>query len=154
MAVAKKATVTAFNLRPIVGGNAKVVEINVLNQNLGIENIKTAFGILIEVGQAIDDFRQTGFNIANGLDFVFTLGQYVGKLDVFKKSLAEFRDLDTAESVQVSKHIKQKFDISNDELEARIERIIDLLPRTYLHVRETVDLVLEWGVAVRGLKTA
>lgn len=121
--------------------------------NLGIDNIKKAFDIVIEVGEDIADLFPDP-SVMGGLQFALGLGGYAAQIHVFKTALAEFRDLTVKESQAVADYIRERFDIANDQLEATIERVISLIPRTYAFVRDGIELGGDWTAVVRSIRPA
>ena len=75
-------------------------------------------------------------------------------VEVFKRALAEFKDLDAKEAQQVTQHMKQRIDLDNKALEAKIEAGIDLLERTYAILPILIDLGTDWVEWIGDWKTA
>lgn len=129
----------------------KIVKLSV--GEMGIENIKTSFTALIQVGEKIEKLF-ANFSIGNAFTFGIELFEMRSTLPIFKLALQEFKDLTPSESLELSNHFKNEFDISNNELEAKIEKVIELIPATYTHIKNSIDLGIDWADTLKSLKKA
>lgn len=109
--------------------------------SLGIETLKTTSVNILELGKTFADVFEDGkFNI---LTESFQLGKsLVSELPAIikngKAALAELKDLTPAEAKELAAHIQQKFDIANDQIEAKIEHALDLIVKLYETIKEVV----------------
>lgn len=122
-----------------------------------VDSIKKSFELIIEIGTAIVALVKD-FSLAKAAALIFELADFKTFLPIFKEALNEFKEgITPAESKEISDHIKDKFDIPNDELEERIEKIITLIPNTYDYLKSTfvtgAELYGDWKEAFKGLKT-
>ena len=124
---------------------------------LGIENLKMILEFLVTflVGltQAIKDRAYT--QIAA---LIFTLLRYGNIVALAKMAWDEFKDLSAEESALVSAHFAKVFDLRDDELEAKIEQAVAIIPVAYDIVNDTLDLVSRgqgiWAQLVDIFKSA
>lgn len=106
-------------------------------EKLGIENLKLVFAfILVTVNMVIDLVKK--FNYAKALSLAFHIGENLSIVDSAKAALAEFRDLDVAESNELAAFLGDEFDIADDNLEARIEEAVFLLPEGYALLKTNI----------------
>ncbi|MEO1413485.1 MAG: hypothetical protein AAFW73_26640 [Bacteroidota bacterium] len=104
---------------------------------LGVTNIKKSFGFLLNIaGKSFD--LAANFSWGEAVDLGFTLAGAQGMRPVFKAALAEFKDLDEAESREVTAFVEERFDIENNNLEATIEDGIELLPEIYATFQQNI----------------
>lgn len=98
--------------------------------NLGIDSLKKVLAfLLLTSGMIVDLVRN--FSYTRALSLAFHIGENLDIVSIGKEALAEFRDLSVAESQDLSDYLGQEFDIENDQLEARIEEGINLIPEGY-----------------------
>ncbi len=122
-------------------------------EKLGIDNINKSFDVIV-------DITELGIQISEKFDyklliqFGLKITMHGNLVQVFKKALAEFKDLSAKESKLVAKHIKDRVDLKNDELEQRIESGIDLIERTYVMLPTIVDLGSDWVEWIRSWRAA
>ena len=122
-------------------------------EKYGIQDLKTVISALFEIREQIHDLI-TNWSIPKAIQVAFELVEYKTVLPKFQQAWLQLKDLSTSESQEVAAHIKLNFDIANDDLEAKIETGIDLIPKTYIHIKESVLLVQEWGDFFKGFKPA
>jgi hypothetical protein len=97
-----------------------------------LENIKKAFTSVLELSQDIIPLFDDGkISKTELIGLLFIAPKIPGVVEDTRKALPAFKKLTPAGAVEVSEHVKQKFDIANDELEARIELGLDLLTICY-----------------------
>ena len=130
---------------------AKVIALST-NEKLGVGNIKTSFTVLLELREDISDLIKS-WSIAKAIELVFDLADYKSVLNTFKQAWLEFKDLDPGEAKELADHFNEKFNIPNNELEAHIENGIDLIPKTYAHIKDTIKLGGEWSEFFKGFKS-
>ncbi len=105
---------------------------------LGIDNLKLVFAfILVTVNMVVELVKN--FNYAKALQLAFHIGENLSILDTAKAALAEFRDLDVAESNELAVFLGEEFDIADDNLEARIEEAVFLLPEGYALLKTNIS---------------
>ncbi len=111
------------------------------SEKLGIENIKKMFLIILTISASIVKLSKK-FNYRILIELGLEIVSYGNIVDVFKESLKEFRDLDPQEAKQVALDAKRKFDIEDDELEARIEKGIDIIEEGF----QIIPQAIKWGL--------
>lgn len=115
-----------------------------MGDKYGTANVKKVLDLVVElanvVGLSIRDGKITTGNVALLLDEVFALKDF--DLEQFK---FEFAELSADERSELLEHLKVKFDLPNDAVEARIERGAFLASRL-------VELVPEFISFGKGLR--
>jgi len=97
---------------------------------IGIENIKKAVSLVLTVGEDVakgladNDKLDLSEYIGIGIDLV---GGVPGVVKNFKDIKAEFSDLTAEEKNELIEFVKADFDIPQEEIEAKIEKAIDLI---------------------------
>lgn len=114
-----------------------------MQNKLGIENLKIALGNLVksgvDVAVAVSDGLQ-GRDIIVVWDNWDELNQVYAVKD---QAIAEFKDLDPQETMEVVEHLATEFDIPNDEVEDRIERGARWVARGYRLYLDVQDWALD-----------
>jgi hypothetical protein len=128
-----------------------------VDTDLGVDNIKAAFEIILEIGEDFVGLAQN-FSIQAAVPIAFKLARIQTYIEIFKGALEEFRvGISTDEAAEIASDLKINFDIENNNLEETIERIIDLMPSTYVYLYDTVtngiSLYGGWSATVVELKT-
>ena len=110
------------------------------NTNLGIEQLKEVIADFFGTIDAIIDL----FN-GKASDALVKLAGIVGKYQNFSEAIGiafdQFQDLSEEESVEVITHAKQAFDLEDDFLEEKIERVMQLPVTGYAEFLDTVELI-------------
>jgi len=120
--------------------------------SLGIENIKEVFTTIIEIGVEIADLVKD-FSFEKALSLGFKLAGLRTAVPIFKQALKEFKDgLTPAEAKQIADHFKVKFDIENDELEAKIENVVSLIPDTFDWIADGIGLFGKWRTSITAFR--
>jgi len=130
---------------------AKVIELKPV-EKYGIQDLKTVIAALLDIRQVIYDLI-TDWSIAKAIQVGFALVEYKTVLPKFQQAWLELKDLSPGEAKEVADYFNTKFDIPNDQLEQKIEAGIQLIPKTYAHIKESVLLVQEWGDFFKGFKS-
>jgi len=105
---------------------------------MGLENIKKVLAFSFSLAKAIDLARADGK--IDYTDVQYLLAPAMKVVDAVagaKQALAEIKDLSVEERAQLDAYIKAEFDISDDELEVKIEKGLALA----LHVAEFVAVL-------------
>lgn len=126
----------------------------IANTAMDVDSIKKSLSIIIEISTALASLIKD-FSIPAAAGLLFELAEFQTFVPVFKEALKEFKQgISPEESLEISNHIKGEFDIPNDQLEARIEKYITLIPVTYLFLKTTVisgtELYVEWRDAFKA----
>ena len=108
-------------------------------QNLGIDNIKIVLTILLTFLSDILNVFKTGNWLQLGQTLIGLL-QYGNIVMIAQQALEEFKDLDQQESAELSRHFAQEFDLQDDEVEAKIEQAVAVIPEAYELVLDGLDL--------------
>lgn len=141
-----------INLRPLTR-EARIVQFNDKGR-LGITNLKTTIDVLLSVGKDAGALLNDGPTTAEGVALALTILDAAGKIEVYKSALAELRDLDPTEAKKLTQHFGFAFDIENNELEAKIEQLIELLPRAYEFIVSGIGLFVEFRSVVSAFQKA
>ena len=119
---------------------------------LGIENIKEAFSITIDLaGKSVDFAKNPGW--AKGTALVFELAEFKSWLPVFKNAIKESRDIDAKEARELTEFFKHAVDLENNKLEVVIEEGIDLILDTYDTIRKGLEIGGRWKDFAPKVKT-
>ncbi|WP_282781097.1 hypothetical protein [Phaeodactylibacter xiamenensis] len=108
-------------------------------QNLGIDNIKIVLTILLTFLSDILNAFKTGNWLKLGQTLIGLL-QYGNIVMIAQQALEEFKDLDQQESAEISRHFAQEFDLQDDEVEAKIEQAVAVIPEAYELVLDGLDI--------------
>lgn len=101
------------------------------NNELGVDNIKAILTIAITFFEDLVQAIKTR-NYFRLFEIVSRLLQFGNILAVAQQAWEEFKDLKSSgEAQEVVDHFAVEFDIANDQLEAKIESALSLLPRIY-----------------------
>lgn len=106
----------------------------------GIENLKIALAGAIEFGNAIDKaLADDKINLADAALLVPLLPAIAATAKAAQKAGKEIGDLDDAEREQLKVFIKERFDLVDDVLEARLEKGIDALDKIAVAVLAAIS---------------
>lgn len=110
------------------------------NTNLGIEELKEVIADFFGTVDAVIDL----FN-GRASDALLKLAQIVGKYQNFQEAIGvafdQFGDLSEEEAVEVIEHAKEAFDIEDDFLEEKIERVMQLPVTGYAEFLDTIEVI-------------
>lgn len=108
----------------------------------GVENLKKVVALGIEIGNVADKFGKAE-GTANKISTLMALTDEVLAIPGvdFNKVKDEVGDLDDAEKAELLQFVKDKFDISNDKLEASIEGGLGIALKLEALVKEGIALV-------------
>jgi len=97
-----------------------------------IENIKKAFTSVIGISKDIVPLFDDGkISRTELFSLLFIAPKIPAVVENAKASLSEFKRLKPADAELVVVHIKEVLDLENDDLEAKIEKAIDLIAEGY-----------------------
>jgi hypothetical protein len=95
-------------------------------QKIGTDNLIKVLDLTIEIGNVADKVGHgTGMTKWAEVFQLYDEVAAMGSVDL-KQVLPEFKDLDAVEKQMVYDHVKAKFDIVDDVLEAKIEECLGL----------------------------
>lgn len=98
--------------------------------SLGIENLKTALAGAIELGNAIDKaLADDKFNFSDAPLFMSAFPAIAAAIKSAREAGKEIGDVDQFEREELKTFIKDRFDLTDDILEARLESGIDALQK-------------------------
>ena len=109
------------------------------NQDLGIDNVKIVLTILLTFLTDILEVFRSGNWLRLGQTLIGLL-QYGNIVMIAQQALEEFKDLDQAETQELSDHFAAEFDLPNDEVEAKIEQAVAVIPEVYELVLDGLDI--------------
>ncbi|MBN2684955.1 MAG: hypothetical protein JXR40_06720 [Pontiellaceae bacterium] len=81
-------------------------------------------GVGCNVANALEDGK---FGFSDSIGLLTKLPQIISAVNEAKEMPAELSDLDDAERAQITAHFAEKFDLPNDVLEKRMERVFSFL---------------------------
>lgn len=110
---------------------------------VGIDNLKKALVVGIEVANAVDDVTHVGTSWAEKLSKAMgLLPQLMAIPGIdFSALSAEISDLDDAEKADLHGVLKTQFDLADEKLEAAIEGAIGVLLKLEGLVKESAAVV-------------
>jgi len=108
-------------------------------QNLGIDNVKIVLTILLTFLTDILDVFRNGNWLRLGQTLIGLL-QYGNIVMIAQQALEEFKDLSQAEAKELSDHFASEFDLPDDEVEAKIEEAVAVIPEIYELVLDGLDI--------------
>lgn len=111
------------------------------DEKLGIENLKSVLGLILLVSYKLGELIKA-FDFSKALSLAFLIGENLGTIQRGKLALAEFKDLSVAESQQIVDFLGVNFDISDDNLEQRIEQGLQFIPEGYQLIKNNIDFYL------------
>lgn len=121
------------NVKPVA-----VADIQVMGVSKIKEVITDAFIVVTNIGRLTKRFS---------VDPIFAilpvLAKYENPKEAFALAVQEFRELSADEADEITEHLKAEFDIENDEIEARIERVLSLPADAYREYKESAALVAD-----------
>jgi len=105
-----------------------------------IENVEKVVVAIAAVGSVLEKFIAEQGGIVARLAHLMPLGGEAIALTSLQpaKLLAELKDLDDAEKAQLLTSFKAKFDLTNDEVEAKVEGALGLAVKTEALVEEII----------------
>ena len=121
-------------------------------QNLGIDNIKIVLTILLTFLSDILNVFKTGNWLQLGQTLIGLL-QYGNIVMIAQQALEEFKDLTQSEAEELSAHFAAEFDLPNDEVEAKIEEAVAVIPEVYDLVLEGLDIFSRGNAIVVRMRT-
>lgn len=89
---------------------------------VGIEKLKQASLLGIQLGNAIETTLEDGFKLADLANFILPLSQLPAVIENKALIVEEFKDLDEAEKTALINYIKTNLDLKNDKVEVAIEK--------------------------------
>jgi hypothetical protein len=88
----------------------------------GIKETKEALIFVLELGKALEKGLSDGkLDLADALAFLPAMTKAPGAFSDSAKIPAELKDLSEAERVELTTYLKDEFDLSDDNLESKIE---------------------------------
>jgi hypothetical protein len=112
------------------------------NENLPIDKLKEVIGDGFGVADALFDIMGKGDTAKGLMALAGIVGKYDAPIEAFKVAWEQAGDLSEEESVDLYAFVTERFDIEDDELELKIERILKLPITGYAEYLDTVDTLL------------
>lgn len=111
-----------------------------MEEKVSVENIEKIVVAVAAVGNVLEKFIAEQGGIVKRLSHLVSLGGEAIALTSLEPSklAAEFKNIDDAEKAQLLASFKAKFDLSNDEVEAKVEGALGLAVKTESLVEEIV----------------
>ena len=110
--------------------------------SVGVENIIVVMEAAIAVGMDIADALEDGkFGWADTIGLAKNIPDVVSAAKAAKELPDELRDLDDEERDEIVAYFADKFDLDNDELEEKLERVFSVAVGLAGEVVEIIDLV-------------
>lgn len=111
-----------------------------MSEKQGVEQVKKVLDVVVEAGNVVEKIAKTEGNAVAKLTKLVALTDellQLAGLDVAKLK-AEIADLDPAEKALLLEHVKSKFDLEDDKLEAKLEAGLGLAAKAGELVAEVV----------------
>lgn len=104
-----------------------------MSEKYGIENVKTLLLALAELGNVIEDMKESEGSFFSKLKALSKLWDDVAELIKLKwKDIPlEFGDFSAEEKLELNNAFAEKFDLSNDDAEVRVERGLFIITNYY-----------------------
>lgn len=125
-----------------------------LIQNLNIEELKQLTGAGLELIGEFYDTVTGNFNIFKLLQLNDEVLDFIGTLTMASMAWAQIRDgLTESEATELIEEWKERFDIEDDELEARLEALLDIVPQVLVLVGNAVQVYDSATSIITQIKT-
>jgi len=99
-----------------------------MKEKLGTKNLIKALDVIIDFAHKIKDAKSDGkVDILEHLHLVASAAKFGQVFLLVPKINEELKDLSPAEREQVTEYFESKFDLSNDQLEERLETALEAL---------------------------
>lgn len=112
------------------------------NENLPIDVLKEVVGDGFGVADAMFDIFGKGDTAKGLMALAAVVGKYESPMESFKVAWEQAADLSEEESKDLYAFVTERFDIEDDELEVKIERILKLPITGYAEYLDTIDTFL------------
>ena len=115
-----------------------------MEQKQGIEEVKKLFLAIIDLGNAAGSaFEDKKINLADIKDLMSMAHSFKEiAMDIdFKVAMPELNDLDASELEQLAILIEDNFDIPQDQVEDKVEKIFMLVARQHALIAEAIHMV-------------
>lgn len=111
-----------------------------MEEKVSVENIEKIVVAVAAVGNVLEKFIAEKGGIVARLAHLMPLGGEAIALTGLQpgKLAAEFKDIDDAEKAQLLTSFKAKFDLTDDEVEAKVEGALGLAVKTEALVEEII----------------
>ncbi len=99
-----------------------------MDEKMGIEQVKKVLDVVVEAGNVAEKIAKEEGSAVAKLTHLVKLSDELIQLTGLSvaKLKDELKDLDAAEKADLLAHVKAKFDLADDALEAKIEAGLDL----------------------------
>lgn len=114
-----------------------------VNGTLGTENITKIFLVLLHLFTSVRDLVKE-FSVAKLANIGLELIKHGNIVAIARSAIEEFKELSPEEAAEVRNKIKEDFDIPDDQLEADLEKIIELLEESYSIGFDAIHAVQTW----------
>lgn len=114
-----------------------------LNSKYGTEQIEKVLDVVVEAGNVAEKIVKEGGGVISKVSHLLKLADELIKVAglVPSQLKLEFADLDANEKEKLMAHMKEKFDLENDALEAKIEAGLDLAVEAEEFIAKVVKFV-------------
>ncbi len=103
--------------------------------------METMVAIGTDIGKALDDRK---LSLAESLAMVKHAPALLGMIKAAPQLPAELKDLDADEREAVVAHFCEKFDLPNEQIELRVERLFSVAVNLSVEIVEIIDIVKEF----------
>ena len=121
----------------------------VVAKQLGVENLSIFLAYVVDLGIAGDVIFEDGQVSVGDVGALWDMGKHMlslGHID-FAQVFPEFEDITAEEMGHLVNMMKERFDLPDDQLEAKVEVFMDIGARIYLAIKDAITAVNH----VRGL---
>jgi hypothetical protein len=107
---------------------------------LGIENLKLILTVVVTFSVDLVTIIKER-RIGDILQVLLALLSFGNIIAIARLAWQEFLDLSQPETAEISAHFAEVFDIPNDEVEAKVEQGVSIVPRVYELIIESTGIV-------------
>lgn len=121
-------------------------------EKVGTQNLKKVLDVVLEMGNASEDMLRGGQSLMQRLSHISQMFDEFMALTSVKYHLLddEAKNLDDAEKAELIQHMKMKFDLDNDELEAKIEAGVSIAAKLGSALSESIS----WAKSLKSSQEA
>lgn len=115
------------------------------NEKVGIDHIITVMDGILAIGTDLATALEDGkLSMVETIGLSKNIPAAIAAIKAAPDLPAEIRDLDDEERAQIIAHFSEKFDLPNDELEQRVEKLFAISVNVAEQAVEIVGLVKEF----------
>jgi hypothetical protein len=120
---------------------------------LGIEKLKATISVVFVFAYILTDVAKNK-NYLRLIELVNLFSNFNQIAADAREAWKEAGDITADESFSLAEFVKEKFDIENDALEVKIEKLIDVLPQVHQYYLDAVRLYYAFEEAILSPSTS